>query len=464
MAPRQKLSYVDDAVSVGRRLRAAREQAGISQRALSFPGCTAAYISRIENGERIPSLQLLREFAARLNVGEQYLAYGRDELPVSRTTPTEARVAIRMGDFETARELATAGLDGARSDADRAAAFSLLGEVALAEGEIGGVPRRARARLRARSRRSRSVIRARRSRSAACTHARSSTSRPRRCSSGTATGRSPRGDPINEVRFASLLANAQIDAGNFGAAEEALAGAIRASETVADPLTVARMFWSQSRLHSHQQDSANAARYAERALELLEASDQYYDIARCHQLLAHIELERGNNELAADLLDRAAPTIAASGRKFELASFRIEQARVLLKANRREEAGAIAMQASAELADQSPVDAGRSYALLASVFVELGDEERAIELYELAIEHLAGDAESLAGRRVLEARRAAREARRPGRDDRGAEARHERSAPGRPAARRALKHRAAAAHRTSRRSLAGAILPPARLT
>ena len=136
MAPRQKLSYVDDALSVGRRLRAAREQAGISQRALSFPGCTAAYISRIENGERIPSLQLLREFAARLNVGEQYLSYGRDELPVPRTTPTEARVAIRMGDFETARGLASAGLDGARSDTERAAAFSLLGEVALAEGEI----------------------------------------------------------------------------------------------------------------------------------------------------------------------------------------------------------------------------------------------------------------------------------------------------------------------------------------
>jgi tetratricopeptide (TPR) repeat protein len=387
MAPRQKLSYVDDAVSVGRRLRAAREQAGISQRALSFPGCTAAYISRIENGERIPSLQLLREFATRLNVGEQYLAYGRDELPVPRTTPTEARVAIRMGDFETARELATAGLDGAQSDGERAAAFSLLGEVALAEGEIDA----SRAALerasaldptieerdpRAAESLGRMYARAFEYESAAAVFARN---RDRAVAAS---------DPINEVRFASLLANAQIDAGNFGAAEESLAGAIRASETVADPLTVARMFWSQSRLHSHQQDTANAARYAQRALELLEASDQYYDIARCHQLLAHVELERGNNELAAELLDRAAPTIAASGRKFELASFRIEQARVLLKANRREEAGAIAMQASAEMAGQSPVDSGRSYALLASVFAELDDEERAIELYELAIESL----------------------------------------------------------------------------
>jgi tetratricopeptide (TPR) repeat protein len=148
------------------------------------------------------------------------------------------------------------------------------------------------------------------------------------------------------------------------------------------------MFWSQSRLHAHQQDSANAARYAERALELLEVSDQYYDVARIHQMLAHIELDRGNNVRAAELLERGAPTIAASGRKFELASFRIEQARALLKAGRREEAASIAMEAAGGLGDQSPVDAGRSYSILATVFSELGDEERAIELYELAIEHL----------------------------------------------------------------------------
>src|ERR1700690_261942 len=131
MAPRQKLSYVDDPKSVGRRLRAAREHAGISQRALSFPGCTAAYISRIENGERIPSLQLLREFADRLGVGEEYLAYGRDSAPARRTVTTESRVASRLGDFDTARELANSAFDAARSDVDRAAALALLAEAAL---------------------------------------------------------------------------------------------------------------------------------------------------------------------------------------------------------------------------------------------------------------------------------------------------------------------------------------------
>ena len=262
----------------------------------------------------------------------------------------------------------------------------LLGEVALAEGEINASPRRARGAPHS-IRQSRSAIQAAESlgrmyarafeyESAAAVFARN---RDRAVAAG---------DPINEVRFASLLANAQIDAGNFGAAEEALAGAIRASETVADPLTVARMFWSQSRLHSHQQDSANAARYAQRALELLEASDQTTTSRAAISCWRTSSSSAATTSCAADLLDRAAPTIAASGRKFELASFRIEQARVLLKANRREEAGAIAMQASAEMAGQSAVDSGRSYALLASVFAELADEERAIELYELAIESL----------------------------------------------------------------------------
>ena len=74
--PRQKSTHVDDPRAVGRRLRGARERAGLSQRQLAFPGCSAAYISRLEAGQRVPSLQLLRKLAAKLNADEQYLATG----------------------------------------------------------------------------------------------------------------------------------------------------------------------------------------------------------------------------------------------------------------------------------------------------------------------------------------------------------------------------------------------------
>ena len=82
------------------RLRKAREETGLSQRQLSFPGCTAAYISRIEKGDRFPSLQLLNALAERLRVDPRWLATGErprpDDLLLVRLRAAEAeRDALR---------------------------------------------------------------------------------------------------------------------------------------------------------------------------------------------------------------------------------------------------------------------------------------------------------------------------------------------------------------------------------
>ena len=77
---RPRTPHYDDPAAVGQRLHTAREGAGISQRELAFPGCSAAYISRIERGERIPSLQVMRELARRIGVSESWLAYGRERI------------------------------------------------------------------------------------------------------------------------------------------------------------------------------------------------------------------------------------------------------------------------------------------------------------------------------------------------------------------------------------------------
>ena len=77
---RARTPHYDDPAAVGTRLFDAREAAGLSQRDLAFPGCSAAYISRIERGERVPSLQVMRELARRAGVSEQALAYGRETL------------------------------------------------------------------------------------------------------------------------------------------------------------------------------------------------------------------------------------------------------------------------------------------------------------------------------------------------------------------------------------------------
>jgi len=77
---RPRTPHYDDPMAVGRRLHDARETAGLSQRDLAFPGCSAAYISRIERGERIPSLQVMRELARRTGIAEAELAYGRESV------------------------------------------------------------------------------------------------------------------------------------------------------------------------------------------------------------------------------------------------------------------------------------------------------------------------------------------------------------------------------------------------
>src|SRR6267378_6532761 len=90
--PRSLTTHIDSPRDVGLRLREARERAGLSQRQLAFPGCTAAYISRLEAGARVPSLQMVNQLAARLDVTGQWLATGVDPSTAEPTELIEAEV------------------------------------------------------------------------------------------------------------------------------------------------------------------------------------------------------------------------------------------------------------------------------------------------------------------------------------------------------------------------------------
>lgn len=106
---RQKWIHVDEPRAVGDRLRTARERSGLSQRQLAFPGCSAAYISRVEHGERVPSLQLMRELGRRLGVSADWLAIGQ-EIDSGVDSLVEAELALRLDDHEAAEHLFTEAL------------------------------------------------------------------------------------------------------------------------------------------------------------------------------------------------------------------------------------------------------------------------------------------------------------------------------------------------------------------
>ena len=219
MPARQKLTYVDDARSVGRRIRQARTAAGLSQRDLSFPGCTPAYISRIEKGERVPSLQILREFATRLGASEGYLATGREA--AAEAPLVSARAALRLGEVAQARESLDAALAGARTDAERAAASALYGEVALYESDaVAAIEALERALQLIRS--LSGVTRRSLMRSGGRTRVRTSMSRRSVSSSDNYERARTAKDLTNKIRFGALLANAYSDSGNFARSEEVL--------------------------------------------------------------------------------------------------------------------------------------------------------------------------------------------------------------------------------------------------
>ena len=370
---------------MGERLKDARERAGLSQRQLSFSGCSPAYISRIESGDRIPSLQLLRELGRRLGVSEDYLATGTADRGVRGAELAQAEVALRLDELEAAEGLFEQILGSAVTDAEKAEAHAGLGQLASRRGN----PREAIKFLE---------------------RARGMTDRVMRAAVAEALGRAyamvgelesaigvfqaaldeadEREDEIETMRFAVLLASALIDSGNLGRAEELLGRALALGDKSQDPLVRARLYWSQSRLHAERNDQDTAADYARRALEILLLTEDTYRTARGHQLLAHIELDRGNADEALILLERGWPLLERSGNKLERAQYRLEEARALAMLDRSEEAAALAMQVSGLISDAAPEDAARSYTVLGSVYEELGESSRAREVYELAAELL----------------------------------------------------------------------------
>lgn len=356
----------------------------MSQRQLSFDGCSPAYISRIEAGERIPSLQLLREMGRRLGVSEDYLATGLErEVGGEDRKLLDAEVQLRLGEISDAETLYAEVLDSATTTVLRARAVAGLGQIAFERGE----PRRAIELLE------RAVAMA----------DLDVTSQPAvadtlgrayvtvadfepaiRIFRQSLAAAEERRDAVETVRFGVLLANAYIDTNDFAAAETLLEEAVEQAPNAADPIFRARIYWSQSRLYALREDANTAARYARKALELLELTEHTHYAARAHHLLAHVELDRENPEEALSLLDRGLPLVESSGNKVEVALFRLEKARALVQLGRPKEAEELATQSAELVEDVAPHDAGRGYALMAEIFESLGQGERARDLYERA--------------------------------------------------------------------------------
>ena len=389
---RRPFNHVDDPAALGARLRETRRAAGLTQRDLSFPGCTAAYISRIEAGARVPSYQILREFAKRLGVSADYLATGED---AGHDPLFEAEVALRLGDEERAERLYGDVCGKAESPAVVARARVGLGQLALRHGNA-------------------EVARGLLESALADGHLPAGDA----AVAGNALGRiyaaqgrfeeafqifgrfleeaRGRHDQFDVVRFSLLLANAYIDSSNYARAHEVLGSVLDQARQIVDPMFQASLYWSQSRLQLAQGRTDLAAQYARTTLEVLRASEHTVEAARALVLLAQIENERGNPEAALELVEEGEPALAIAGNAGDAGMLTIERARALDALGEPEQAAGLLLGAVSRLGDASPTSAARAYAGAADFFRTRGDRAKALELYELASERLVAPDRHLA--------------------------------------------------------------------
>src|SRR5947209_6509576 len=125
--------------SIGERLRRLRLERGLSQRELSSPGVSYAYISRIEAGTRQPSVKALRMLARKLNMSVEYLETGRElgENGERELRLADAELKLRLDDGEKAAAELRAILDEAIECGDALAmarAHTALGFAAFQAG------------------------------------------------------------------------------------------------------------------------------------------------------------------------------------------------------------------------------------------------------------------------------------------------------------------------------------------
>lgn len=90
-----QLTYDIDQVSVGNRLRAERDSMNASQDKLAMMiGCSTKYLSSLECGRAVPSIQFLMKFSDITGVSLDYLMYGmcpRHRAGISGKTCEEIR-------------------------------------------------------------------------------------------------------------------------------------------------------------------------------------------------------------------------------------------------------------------------------------------------------------------------------------------------------------------------------------
>jgi transcriptional regulator with XRE-family HTH domain len=383
---------------VGARLKRLRLDRGLSQRDLSSPGVSYAYISRIEAGARTPSVKALRKLAQSLNVSVEYLETGRETRAVDERELrlADAELDLRLGDdVERAEDQIAAVLDEAVAAGDPASADRAriaLGLAAARRGNHLEAVERLEAVLGSRPGAppphtmpelyvtlGRSYV--------ALGAAERAVALYGRCLSRVAEAVPE--DAAARARYASLLSFALRDAGEPERAAAVLRDALGRMGEHGDSRTRARAYQLVARSSAEAGRWSEALEYARNATALLREADDVLTLARAHLLAARIELRDEHAAAARRQLELAERLFGASPPASDGAALRVCESRLAALDGDADRAVEAAHSALELLGDFNGDTRGGAAQALAKGLELQGDDEGADDAYRRAVDLLA---------------------------------------------------------------------------
>ncbi len=358
---------------------------------LAFPGCSPAYICRIEAGERVPSPRILAELARRLGVTTAELAGRAAGGTILPARIGLAEMSVRMGSPDAA-EMLEGLADEARACGDMHAlsrAIEGLGQLAIEERQDDravSLLEEARALEPTATARLRPGLYESLGRAYAGTGDLSRAISVLR--SALEEARTPPVDARDVIRFGVYLASAYTDQGRFADAEAVLADVLEVEESLADPIARMRLAWALARTYAEQGRLRLAERYMGEVVAQLQATEHTLLLGRAHAVLGGILVDQRRPAEADAHLERAGELMRDAGAAPELATLSADRGRAALIAGDVEGAREAARRALTETAATEPGIAGAATLVLARAALHDGELEEARFLCHRAIELL----------------------------------------------------------------------------
>lgn len=342
--------------TVGERIRRLRTARGLTQRDLAASGRVSdAYVSRIERGQRQPSIKALRAIAAKLGVSAHYLETGEEVSAAQQRELqlTDAELELRLGrDLGRAEAVLTKLVAAKADDAIEARARAALGLLSAQRGDNAEAIRQLKAATKSPHVRPEQRSDAFEALAAAYVAA----GEPWRAISlleaclETVAERAPE-DVTLSVRYRSILGTTFSSFGEVKRAQKVLAEALKLAEGYEAPSARTILYWSLARVAWMEADSDAALDYMARAKGLLEASEDSVQLARANLVSGQICNLDNRLEEAAAYLREAERLLVVGGDADDRGILRAEQAKLAAKTGEPDRALALADEAMAALED-----------------------------------------------------------------------------------------------------------------